>query len=69
LRHHGRVRLLFLELCEKWYREPWERYLLHCVMHVNKTREMNKNLNPLIRKFLVFEKYLLMPSQCDSLFS
>ena len=27
LRHHGRDRLLFLELCEKWESES---YLLHC---------------------------------------
>jgi hypothetical protein len=39
------------------------------VMHVNKKRVMNQNLNPFIRKFLAFEKYLLMPSLCRFLFS
>jgi hypothetical protein len=46
----------------------WERYLLHCDARKQK-RVMNKNLNPVIRNFLVFEKYLLMPSRCDTLFS
>jgi hypothetical protein len=45
------------------------RAIFYTVMHVNKKIVMNKNLNPFIRSFLVFEKYLLMPSLCDSLFS
>jgi hypothetical protein len=61
LGHHGRV----------WFLELWERVraIFYTVMHVNKKIVMNKNLNPFIRSFLVFEKYLLMPSLCDSLFS
>jgi uncharacterized membrane protein len=38
------------------------RAIFYTVMHVNKKRMMNKNLNSFIRNFLVFEKYLLMPS-------
>jgi hypothetical protein len=45
------------------------RAIFYTVMHANKKRMMNKNLNSFIRSFLVFEKYLLMPSLCDSLFS
>jgi hypothetical protein len=45
------------------------RAIFDTVVHVNKKRVMNENLNPFIRRFLVFEKYLLMPSLCDSLFS
>jgi hypothetical protein len=59
---YGRV--WFLELCEKW--EPSS---IHGDDVVNKKITTNKILNPFFRRFLVFEKYLLMLSSCDSLFS
>jgi hypothetical protein len=35
------------------------RAIFDMVVHVNKKRVMNEYLNPFIRRFLVFEKYLL----------
>lgn len=45
------------------------RAIFYTVMHVNKTRMMNKNLNPFFRRFLVFEMWLLIICYCNSLFS
>jgi hypothetical protein len=41
LRHHGRVWLLFLELCEKWDSES-AHYLLHCDARKQKKSDEQK---------------------------
>ena len=52
----------YLELCEN------ER-VRASAMHVNKIRMMNDNFELFFQKVLMFEKYLLMPFSCDTLFS
>jgi hypothetical protein len=52
----------YLELCKS------ER-VRASAMHVNKIRMMNDNFELFFQKVLMFEKYLVMPSHCSSIFS
>jgi hypothetical protein len=66
LRHHGWAWFYYFW---SYARSERVRAIFYTVMHANKNRMMNKNLNPFFRRFLVFEILLFMICYCSSLFS